>query len=137
MMLFFRCLFWVKNWPFSTNSCALLLYIIGVLDLQNKLLNAENALEIAMRRVLEERNRRRTLHNVLVVRSIIVEPFFRRFIRRDLIKLWFCLGIGALGWGEFFWWDTKSRRIKIMKTNPVVIFAISHFWPQFLTLTFW
>ena len=56
---------------FSTNSCALLLCIIRVLDLQNKLLNAENALEIAMRRVLEERNRRRTLHNALVVRSII------------------------------------------------------------------
>ena len=71
MMLFFRCLFCVKNWPFSTNSCALLLCIIRVLDLQNKLLNAENALEIAMRRVLEERNRRRTLHNALVVRSII------------------------------------------------------------------
>ena len=47
------------------------LCVIDVLDLQNKLVDAENALDVAMRKVLEERHKRRTLHNALVVRGII------------------------------------------------------------------
>ena len=47
------------------------LCVIDVLDLQNKLVDAENALVVAMRKVLEERHKRRTLHNALVVRGII------------------------------------------------------------------
>ena len=43
-------------------------YILLFQELQDKLLEAERALDEALRKSNEERSRRRTLHNTLIVR---------------------------------------------------------------------